>query len=205
MKVRNINMLNNGDKLVVVKTVAPFLKEGDIAKVTNVTDDGIISFAFGDNFMHMGVMNNAELEAHFEKMEEVVETPTITEEYIEEIMENSEFDVRTVFNKCTVVTCRLPNGFVVSDYAACVDPKNYDENMGIEICHERIKNKIWELEAYRLQQWLWEEEVCDCGCENCDGRECICEEDDDEFDECLDTDLDCDDCDDYECPHNPNY
>lgn len=201
-------MLNNGDKLVVVKTVAPFLREGDVVKVTNIADNGIISFAFGDNFMHMGVMNNAELEAHFEKMEEVVEIPTITEEYIEEIIENSEFDVHTVFNKCTVVTCRLPNGFVISDYAACVDPKNYDENMGIEICHERIKNKIWELEAYRLQQWLWEETTleeaeeacfpCCGGCEECE------DEDDDEFDECLDT-LDCDVCSDYDCPHNPNH
>lgn len=201
MKVRNINMLNNGDKLVVTKTVAPFLKEGDVVKVTNVTDDGIISFAFGDNFMHMGVMNNAEFEAHFKKMEEVVETPTITDEYIEEIMENSEFDVHTVFGKCTVVTCRLPNGFVISDYAACVDPENYDENMGVEICRKRIKNKIWELEAYRLQQWLWEEEeedgYCPCCCGDCEE----CEYDDDE---CLGTDLDCDDCDDHACPYNNN-
>lgn len=200
-------MLNNGDKLVVTKTVAPFLKEGDVVKVTNVTDDGIISFAFGDNFMHMGVMNNAELEAHFKKMEEVAETPTITEEYIEEIMENSEFDVRTVFDKCTVVTCRLPSGFVISDYAACVDPKNYDENMGVEICHERIKNKIWELEAYRLQQFLWEEsmsEETDCHCENCDGCDDYNEDEDVDYD-CVDDDfVDCDNCEEYDCPFNTN-
>lgn len=198
-------MLSNGDKLVVTKTVASFLKEGDVVEVRGVSEDGIISFAFGNDFMHMGVMNNAEFEAHFEKVKEVVETPTITEEYIDEILENCEFDMRTAFGKCTVVTCRLPNGFVISDYAACVDPENYDEDMGIEICRERIKNKIWELEAYRLQQFLWEEEMCDCDCdcENCDGRKCICEED--EECECLDTDVDCDECKDYECPYNPNY
>lgn len=198
-------MLNNGDKLIVTKTVAPFLKEGDIVEVTNVADDGIISFAFGEGFMHMGVMTTAECEAHFEKVEEKVEIPTITEEYIAEIMENSEFDVRTVFNKCTVMTCRLPNGFVISDYAACVDPKNYDEDMGVEICRERIKNKVWELEAYRLQQWLWEEEndYCPCCCDECEE----CEYDDEcecDCDECLDTDLDCDECEVYDCPFNTN-
>lgn len=203
-------MINNGDKLVVTKKVAPFLNEGDIVNVTNVTDDGIISFAFGDGFMHMGVMNTAECESHFEKVEEraKAEAPTITEEYIAEIMENSEFEIHTVFDKCTVVSCRLPNGFVITESSSCISPENYDEDMGVEICFDKITDKIWELEAYRLQQWLWEEEVCDCGCENCDGRECICEEDDDdddEFDECLDTDLDCDDCGDYDCPHNPNY
>lgn len=198
-------MLNNGDKLIVTKTVAPFLKEGDIVEVTNVSENGIISFAFGDNFMHMGVMNTAECEAHFEKVEEEKKVaPSITEEYIAEILENSEFEVSTVFDKCTVVTCRLPNGFVISDYAACVDPKNYDEDMGIEICHERIKNKVWELEAYRLQQHLWEESngYNDCCCGDC--AECSEECEFDECDECMATDLDCDDCEEYDCPFNPN-
>ena len=176
-------MLNNGDKLIVTKKVAPFLNEGDIVEVASVTDDGIISFAFGNGNMHMGVMNMAEFESHFEKVEEKVEAPAITEEYIDEIMENSEFDVHTVFNKCTVVSCRLPNGFVITEYAACVSPENYNEDMGIEICRERIKNKVWELEAYRLQQWLWEEETweeakegwCPCCCGDCGD----CFEDDD--------------------------
>lgn len=201
-------MLNNGDKLVVTKKVSSFLDVGSIVEVIDVTNDDIISFKFGDGFMHMGVMNMAECKSHFEKVEEKEETLAITEEYIDEIMENSEFDVRTVFDKCTVVTCRLPNGFVISDYAACVNPENYDEGMGVEICHERIKNKVWELEAYRLQQFLWEETTleeaeeacCPCCCGDCEGCEC-----DDEYDECLDTDLDCDDCDDFECPYNPNY
>lgn len=201
-------MINNGDKLIVVKKVAPFLNEGDVVKVTNVTDDGIISFAFGDGFMHMGVMNATECENHFKKVEEKKEeAPAISEEYIAEIMENSEFEIATVFDKCTVVSCRLPNGFVITEYAACVSPENYDEDMGAEICFERISNKVWELEAYRLQQYLWEESLakkcdstCDCNCEDC-----ICNEDcDEEFDECLDTDVDCDDCEDFNCPWNSN-
>jgi hypothetical protein len=192
-------MLNNGDKLIVVKKVAPFLNEGDVVEVTNVTDDGIISFAFGDSLMHMGVMNTAECESHFEKMEERVdvEIPTITEEYIAEIMENSEFEVCTMFDKCTVVSCKLPNGFVIVESSACVSPENYNEELGTEICIDKITDRVWELEAYRLQQQLWgEEHGCDFCCNECEVF--------DECDECLYTDLDCDNCESYDCPFNTN-
>lgn len=202
-------MLNIGDKLVITKKVAPFLDDGEIVKVTNVTDDGIISFAFGEGFVHMGVMNTAEFENYFKKVEEKakVEIPTIDEEYIAEIMENSEFEVHTVFDKCTVVSCRLPNGFVITESSACVSPENYDAELAEEICFDKIAEKIWELEAYRLQQWLWEEEeyvqeYCPCCCGDCE--ECDYDEEDEEFDECLDTDLDCDDCEAYDCPYNTN-
>lgn len=195
-------MLTNGDKLIVTKSVAPFLNKGDIVEVVNVGDNGVISFAFGENLMHMGMMSCDELEAHFEKVEEKEkEAPTITEEYIEDIMSNSEFEVNTMFNKCTVVSCRLPNGFVIVEHAACVSPENYDEDKGIEICINKIKDKIWELEGYRLQQQLWEEELsepCPCCCGECEECEY------DELDECLDTDLDCYDCEDYSCEFNPN-
>lgn len=196
-------MVSNGDKLVVIKKVASFLNKGDVVEVTNVTDDGIISFAFGDGLMHMGVMNSAECENHFEKVEEKNEKneiAEITEEYIAEIMENSEFETHTVFGKCTIVSCRLPNGFVITESSACVNPENYDAELAEDICFDKIAEKIWELEAYRLQQHLWEEELyCPCCCGECD--EC---EYDDEHDECLETDLDCDDCENFECPFNPN-
>lgn len=199
-------MLTNGDKLIVTKTVAPFLVEGDIVEVTNVTEDGVISFAFGDGMMHMGVMTTAECEAHFEKVvaEEEVEVPAITEEYIREIMENCEFDVKTVFDKCTIVSCRMPNGFVIVESSACVNPENYNAELGEEICINKIAEKIWELEAYRLQQHLWEEEIgyCPCCCGDCE--ECEYDDEDEEFDECLHTDLDCDECDNHECPFNNN-
>lgn len=193
-------MLNNGDKLIVTKTVAPFLKEGDIVEVTNITDDGIISFAFGDGFMHMGVMNTAECENHFEKIEEKT-APTITNEYIDEIIEDSYFEVKTMFDKCTVVACKLPNGFVIVESSACVSPENYDENVGVENCIKKIRDKIWELEGYRLQQYMYEENMneCSCCCDDCDCPDC------EEYDEeCYYTDLDCDDCEDYECEFNPN-
>lgn len=196
-------MLTNGDKLIVTKKVAPFLNEGDVVEITNVSDDGIISFAFGDGFVHMGVMSNDECESHFEKVEEKAEEviPEITEEYIASIMEDSEFEVFTSFDKCTIVSCRLPNGFVITESSACVSPENYDKNLGEDICFDKIADKIWELEAYRLQQELYESTTT-CCCDGCEG--CPCEDCEEEFDECFDTDLDCDDCEDFNCPYNSN-
>lgn len=187
-------MLAKEDKLIVTVDVASFLKKGDIVKIVDVEGD-IISFAFGEDFMHKGIMNHAECEAHFTKyVEPKAVAPTVTEEKVDWILENSDIYVETVFDKCTVVTCMLPNGFVIVESSACVSPENYDEEMGVEICLNKIKDKVWELEGYKLQSELFEEKCgncdeCPCG-NNCDGE--------DEEDECLYTDLDCDDCEHYE-------
>jgi len=76
---------------------------------------------------------------------------TVTQQQVMDIYTNSKFDVKTIFGKCTVVSCQLPNGFIIVESSACVDPANYDEKMGWEICSQRIINKIWELEGYKLQ------------------------------------------------------
>jgi len=59
--------------------------------------------------------------------------------------------VSTILGKCTVVTAELPNGFILVEDSACVDPANYNEEIGKEICMQRIRNKVWELEGYKLQ------------------------------------------------------
>jgi Phage protein (N4 Gp49/phage Sf6 gene 66) family len=76
---------------------------------------------------------------------------TVTKEQIDLLILNSEIDVETKFNKTTIVTCKLPNGFIIVESSSCVDPANYDEELGYEICLKRIENKVWELEGYVLQ------------------------------------------------------
>ena len=192
--------VNIGDKLVVTKKIASFLDVDDIVRVVDVDESGVISFAFGENFMHKGIMNATECEEHFAKVKEKV-APTITSEMVEEILSNSEIMTETVFDKCTIVSCRLPNGFVIVESSACVSPENYNEEMGLNICLDKITNKIWELEGYRLQEEIYRTSTeCECPCNECDW----CVEADEEVD-CLDTDLDCDDCTDSDCPFNSIY
>ncbi len=83
---------------------------------------------------------------------------TVTQKMVDNIFSQSEKKVYTVFDKCTIVSVKLENGFVLTESSACVDLANYNEEIGKEICFERIKNKIWELEGYRLQCKIFEEE-----------------------------------------------
>ncbi len=76
---------------------------------------------------------------------------TITQEQVNEIFAKANKKVETVFGKCTVVSCQLENGFIITESSACVDVENYDYYIGAKICEDRIKNKIWELEGYKLQ------------------------------------------------------
>lgn len=75
----------------------------------------------------------------------------ITKERIDALLGEADIRTLTLFGKCTVVTAKLKNGFVLTADSACVDPANYDKRMGERICLEHIANKLWELEGYRLQ------------------------------------------------------
>lgn len=196
-------MLVKGDKLIVTKDVASFLKEGEIVEVICVDGD-VISFKFG-NGMHKGVMNTAECEEHFEKYEEPTKIiARASQERIDYLIDNSEIKVDTIFDKCTIVSCKLPSGFVIVESSPCAAPEIYDEKIGIEICMKKIEEKLWELESYRIKEevYAYEEEYCDCDDCDMDCESCDCCEDCEELDECLDTDLDCDDCENQECLFN---
>lgn len=76
---------------------------------------------------------------------------TITQEHINKIVEKTKFTIEEFHGKLTVVVAKLPNGFTVTKSSGCVDPKNYDVNIGFEICKGKIIDEIWYLEGYRLQ------------------------------------------------------
>lgn len=71
--------------------------------------------------------------------------PKMVEEFI------SFVDTTTMGDRTTVVRCVLRNGFVIVESSSCVDPENYSEDMGYEICMGKIRDKIWELLGFLLQ------------------------------------------------------
>ena len=77
---------------------------------------------------------------------------TVTQEQVNENMQ--DVIVRTLqdFEKpCTYVTVRMKNGFTLRESTTCVDPANYDEEIGKKICLEKIEDKVWFLLGYALQ------------------------------------------------------
>ena len=72
----------------------------------------------------------------------------VTKRQIDELLEKSEIKVETVYDKVTIVNCKLPNGFVLTESSGAVDKANYDEKIGTEICMERIENKLETAEKF---------------------------------------------------------
>lgn len=76
---------------------------------------------------------------------------TITQEDVKRELENAEIHTTELFNKTVIVSVKLQNGFVLTESSSCVDPKNFDLEIGKEICLKRIENKLWELLGFTLQ------------------------------------------------------
>jgi len=79
---------------------------------------------------------------------------SVTQKEVDNIIQQSEIDVKTEFDNVTIVTCKLPSGFVLVESSGAVDKRNYDEEIGKKICMNRIESKIWELEGYHLAKEL---------------------------------------------------
>lgn len=60
-----------------------------------------------------------------------------------------------ISEKFTICIITLENGFEVTGESACVDPKNYDREIGERIAKENAFEKIWLLEGYLLQEKLY--------------------------------------------------
>ena len=169
-------MINKGDKFTMVKKFGFVDRVGEIF-VVNYVSKMIIDFVNNKN-CHLIIPTNM-VNEYFKKYEEPEKSVnesdnninTVTNGMIEEVMNHSKIIVSTEFDKCTIVACKLPNGFVIVESFACVDPKNYDEDMGVEICMKKIIDKVWELEGYRLQQQIYEDTnkcTCEDDCSTCD-------------------------------------
>lgn len=75
----------------------------------------------------------------------------VTQEQIDSIMSSSKIEDVKIGEKTTVVVCTTKSCFVIVESSSCVDPENYDHEIGKEICLDRIESKLWELEGYKLQ------------------------------------------------------
>lgn len=62
-----------------------------------------------------------------------------------------KLETKTIGAKTTVLHATLINGFEIIESSSCVDPANYHESIGHNICLERVKNQIWHLLGFALQ------------------------------------------------------
>ena len=82
----------------------------------------------------------------------------ITKEDIDNILSKTLIKVEKYGDKTTVLMATLPNDFVIVVSSSCVDPANFDMAIGEQICMQRLEDKIWELEGYKLQSEIKQDE-----------------------------------------------
>jgi hypothetical protein len=64
----------------------------------------------------------------------------------------------TILPDSTVTICNivLENGFSVRGESACVDPRNFNMEIGRQLSHRDAYSKLWQLEGYLLAERRWQ-------------------------------------------------
>ena len=90
-----------------------------------------------------------EFERFYLPMGEASDGSRVTPEMVDGFVSSAESV--SVGGKMTVVNVELANGTLCAESSACVDPKNYDESIGKDICVKRAKDRVWHLLGFVLQ------------------------------------------------------
>lgn len=75
---------------------------------------------------------------------------SVTEEQLDKLIEASTKEFAIFDATLTIAVVKLPCGFKVVGQSACVDPKNFNKELGEDFALQHVKSKLWELEGYRL-------------------------------------------------------
>lgn len=125
------------------------------------------------------------------------DAPSISQQMVDDFIVDITAD--TMGSKTTVVKAKLANGFEIVESSSCVSAENYDEELGAEICIDKIKDKVWYLLGFLLQTAVngvdiprtveperdleqeyadqVEQEESGCCCEECSDAEEVCKSD----------------------------
>ena len=81
---------------------------------------------------------------------------TVTKEILESLIERVEYQRHedTTLTHCVI---HLKNGWVQDGSSACIDPNNFDVDIGRKIAYENAFDKLWQLEGYLATVIGWEE------------------------------------------------
>lgn len=84
----------------------------------------------------------------------------IPKEHIDQIMAESGYEVfDSALGSCTIVAMTLPNGYTLVESSGCIDPAEYDRDLGVELCKEALRRRVWQLEGYLGKQAYFEAQL----------------------------------------------
>lgn len=80
----------------------------------------------------------------------------ITPQRIQELLDNAETEEHTFWGKELAVSYKLPNGFTLLGRAACVDPANFNLEIGRRVARKKVEDELYLVEGYKLQEELFQ-------------------------------------------------
>lgn len=80
----------------------------------------------------------------------------VTQAEIDALLDAAVVEEHVFHGKELVASYRLENGFTVTGRGACVDPANFDLEIGRRVAREDAANQLWKLEGYRKQLELYQ-------------------------------------------------
>lgn len=69
---------------------------------------------------------------------------------VDKVINEAEIRDEKWWDNLTVVSVKLKNGWTITETSACVDPANYNHELGKSICMEKIENQIWKMLGWAL-------------------------------------------------------
>lgn len=73
--------------------------------------------------------------------------PYVKPEVVDDLIDRAEY--WRVPMTTTIVCCLiLKNGFAVEDSSACVDPRNFDEELGKRLAYSKARDKVFHFVAF---------------------------------------------------------
>lgn len=166
--VKNENKIDSVNKFVAIKESWIFDK-GTIVELKGVDDNNIVSFTFNDGKSN-GFMDITTFKKYFKA---VKNKPNANESSYEvnyddvcDIIEKSNFEIKVVDDDIVVIYGKLPNGFTFVESFCCQSAhEKVDEDFIYDICNDKIVDKIFELESYRIKEENYRNNCRKC-CEN---------------------------------------
>ena len=79
----------------------------------------------------------------------------VTQEEITALLNAAQTQEHTFWDKELVVSYKLVSGFTIAGRGACVDPANFNLEIGRQVARRDAESQLWQLEGYRKQLELF--------------------------------------------------
>lgn len=147
-----------GDKIKLIRQMGMFDNIGEICEVINVDENGVISFKFGKNGMHLGCMSYNEFEKYFELVQETKRewSPWKTERLFYENLNGYHVSTTIYYrnNGKKVQVKYTFNETVVRAEASCHNEDEFSLNKGLRLAKYRLTMKLLQKELVDFAKTL---------------------------------------------------